>query len=99
MNTQQKSDEWQRHAADEAVAIEAQQADAGPTHSPIKGPPPFGDQETNQIVSGALGRQRELCAELLEGAIARATERQSTAIPLEELAQLAAAMRSLKDVP
>lgn len=65
---QPKSDRemWERSQTDEAAALREQQRNAGGTHSPVKGPGPYGDHGTNIAAETAVGQERERCARLAE---------------------------------
>ena len=54
--------QWEQHNLDEAVARQAQQESAGGTHSPVIGPPPYGDDAINALVRDAVLAERERCA-------------------------------------
>jgi hypothetical protein len=54
--------QWEQHNLDEAVARQAQQDSAGATHSPVIGPPPYGDDAINALVRDAVIAERERCA-------------------------------------
>jgi hypothetical protein len=54
--------QWKRHIRDEANAIDAQQATAGPDHHPVPGPGRYGDHATNISVREAVLAERERCA-------------------------------------
>ena len=57
---------WRRHSEDEAVARAVQQRSAGQDHSPLPGPPPYGNEQVNLIASGIVDSERERCARLVE---------------------------------
>ena len=61
-----KSDQWHRIQSDEAAAVDAQQEAAGGSHSPVRGPGPYGDHGTNRVVDEAVTAERERCAALAE---------------------------------
>jgi len=57
-----KRPQWEQHNLDEAVARQVQQDSAGGTHSPVIGPPPYGDDAINALVRDAVLAERERCA-------------------------------------
>ena len=58
---------WRRHTQDEAEARAVQQESAGQDHSPLPGPPPYGNAQVNLIAAEIVLRERERCARLVEG--------------------------------
>lgn len=78
-------DEWRRIQRDEDAALQRQQKDAGPSHTPVLGPGPHGDHATNIAVESSVARERERCAKLAE------------AWAEEQPAQVAAVLRRLAD--
>lgn len=59
-----KRPQWEQHHLDEAAARQAQQDSAGGAHSPVIGPPPYGDNAINALVRDAVLAERERCARL-----------------------------------
>jgi hypothetical protein len=57
---------WKQHSDEEAMARQGQQARAGDTHSPVEGPPPYGNEQINLLAAGIVRQERERCASLVE---------------------------------
>jgi hypothetical protein len=57
---------WSRIQRDEDAALQRQQKDAGPSHSPVLGPGPHGDHATNIAVESSVALERERCARLVD---------------------------------
>ena len=69
MDTQQTdaaNERWRQHTEDEATARAVQQERAGPTHRPVNGPPPYGNEQMNQVAAEIKAEEREHCARLVE---------------------------------
>ena len=64
--TESANELWQQHSRDEAAAIEVQQGQAGDTHRPVGGPPPYGNEEVNLLAARIVEQERERCASLVE---------------------------------
>ncbi|KQT10320.1 hypothetical protein [Ramlibacter sp. Leaf400] len=77
-HTKAANERWRRHAEDEAAARAVQQENAGATHQPVGGPPPYGNEQVNLIAAEIIAIERERCAVLVEtwpvGSDARAAE-------------------------
>jgi hypothetical protein len=69
MNDEQSdaaNEQWRQHTEDETIARQAQQRDAGDTHGPVTGPPPYGNAQLNVLAAESTARERERCAHLVE---------------------------------
>jgi hypothetical protein len=64
--TDAANERWRQHTEDESAARAAQQAQAGPTHRPVGGPPPYGNEQVNLVAAEIKAEEREHCARLVE---------------------------------
>jgi hypothetical protein len=85
---------WQRHMADESIAIAAQQVRAGDAHSPVKGPGLHGDFALNAVAKSSADQSLRECVQRLEDLIEDFRARGEPAIPVGDLLALIAGSRT-----